>query len=142
MTPQTLVNGSAAEGGQVISNMQLWSSRIISGLAVLFLLWDGVMKLVKPAVVVKATRELGYPESDIVGIGVLLLACALLYVFPRTSILGAILLTGYLGGAIASQVRAQASWFNVVFAFLFGCLVRGGLWLRDIRVRSFLAYRR
>ena len=126
----------------MISNMQLWSSRIISGLAVLFLLWDGVMKLVKPAVVVKATRELGYPESDIVGIGVLLLACALLYVFPRTSILGAILLTGYLGGAIASQVRAQASWFNVVFAFLFGCLVWGSLWLRDIRVRSFLAYRR
>ena len=125
----------------MISNTQLWAGRIISGLAVLFLLWDGVMKLLKPAVVVKATRELGYPESDIIGIGVLLLACTLVYVFPRTSILGAILLTGYLGGAIASQLRAESSWFNVVFAFVFACLVWGGLWLRDIRVRSFLAYR-
>jgi hypothetical protein len=125
----------------VISNTQLWAGRIISGLAVLFLLWDGVMKLLKPAVVVKATRELGYPESDIIGIGVLLLACTLVYVFPRTSILGAILLTGYLGGAIASQLRAESSWFNVAFAFVFACLVWGGLWLRDIRVRSFLAYR-
>ena len=69
-----------------------------------------------------------------------LLACTLLYIFPRTSILGAILLTRYLGGAIASQVRAQASWFNVVFAFAFACLVWGGLWLRDIRVWNFLPY--
>jgi arginine exporter protein ArgO len=135
MRTQTLVSGGAA-----ISEARLWAGRIMSGLAVLFLLWDGVMKLLKPAMVVKATRELGYPESDIVGIGAVLLACTLLYIFPRTSILGAILLTGYLGGAIASQVRAQASWFNVVFAFVFACLVWGGLWLRDIRVRNFLPY--
>ena len=135
MRTQTLVSGGAA-----ISETRLWAGRIMSGLAVLFLLWDGVMKLLKPAMVVKATRELGYPESDIVGIGAVLLACTLLYIFPRTSILGAILLTGYLGGAIASQVRAQASWFNVVFAFVFACLVWGGLWLRDIRVRNFLPY--
>ena len=89
---------------------------------------------------VKATRDLGYPESDIVGIGLLLLACTLAYLSPRSSILGAILLTGYLGGAIASQVRAQASWSNVVFAFVFAGLVWGGLWLRDIRVRAFLPY--
>jgi len=135
MRTQTLVSGGAA-----ISEARLWAGRIMSGLAVLFLLWDGVMKLLKPAMVVKATRELGYPESDIVGIGAVLLACTLLYIFPRTSILGAILLTGYLGGAIASQVRAQASWFNLVFAFVFACLVWGGLWLRDIRVRNFLPY--
>ena len=135
MRTQTLVSGGAG-----ISEARLWAGRIMSGLAVLFLLWDGVMKLLKPAMVVKATRELGYPESDIVGIGAVLLACTLLYIFPRTSILGAILLTGYLGGAIASQVRAQASWFNVVFAFVFACLVWGGLWLRDIRVRNFLPY--
>ena len=135
MRTQTLVSGGAA-----ISEARLWAGRIMSGLAVLFLLWDGVMKLLKPAMVVKATRELGYPESDIVRIGAVLLAYTLLYIFPRTSILGAILLTGYLGGAIASQVRAQASWFNVVFAFAFACLVWGGLWLRDIRVRNFLPY--
>jgi hypothetical protein len=67
------------------------------------------MKLLKPAIVVKATLDLGYPESDIVGIGLVLLAGTLLYKFPRTSILGAVLLTGYLGGAIASRVRVQAS---------------------------------
>ena len=141
MTTQTFANRSAAGGGRV-SGKQLWAGRIVSGLVVLFLLWDGVMKLLKPAVVLKATRDLGYPESDIVGIGVLLLACTLLYVIPRTSTLGAILLTGYFGGAIASQVRVEASLFNVVFAFVFGCLVWGGLWLRDIRVRTFLPYQR
>jgi hypothetical protein len=127
-----------AHSGQLISNTQLWAGRIVSGLAALFLLWDGIMKLLKPPMVVKATRDLGYPESQIVGIGVVLLACTLLYLFPRTSIFGAIFLTGYLGGAIASQLRAQASWFNVAFAFVFGCLVWAGLWLRDLRVREFL----
>jgi len=138
MTTPTPVDIRGAHNDQVTSSIQLWAGRIMSGLAALFLLWDGGMKLLKPAVVVKATRDLGYPESDIVGIGVVLLACTLLYLFPRTSILGAILLTGYLGGAIASQVRAEASWFNVVFAFVFACLVWGGLWLRDVRVRDFL----
>src|SRR6516225_4699727 len=80
MRTQTLVSGGAA-----ISEARLWAGRIMSGLAVLFLLWDGVMKLLKPTMVVKATRELGYPESDIVGIGAVLLACTLLYIFPRTS---------------------------------------------------------
>lgn len=78
----------------MISNVQLWAGRILSGLAALFLLWNGVMKLLKPAIVVKATLDLGYPESDILGIGLVLLAGTL---------------TGYLGGAIASQVRVQAS---------------------------------
>jgi hypothetical protein len=138
MTTPTPVERRGALNGQRISSVQLWAGRIMSGLAALFLLWDGVMKLLKPAFVVKATRDLGYPESDIVGIGVVLLACTLLYLFPRTSVLGAILLTGYLGGAIASQVRAEASWFNVVFALVFACLVWGGLWLRDVRVRDLL----
>jgi hypothetical protein len=127
MTAQTIANANVTDSGRVISKKQLWAGRMISGLAALFLLWDGVMKLLKPAAVLKATRDLGYPESDIVGIGILLLACTLLYLFPRSSILGAILLTGYLGGAIASQVRAEASWFNVVFALVFACLVSGGL---------------
>src|SRR5215469_10153522 len=140
MTTQIIANQSVPDSKRAIPNAQIWAGRIMSGLAALFLLWDGVMKLLKPAVVVKATRDLGYPESDIVGIGVVLLTCTLVYLFPRSSILGAILLSGYLGGAIASQVRAQASWFNVVFAFVFACLVWGGLWLRDVRVRNFLPY--
>jgi hypothetical protein len=116
----------------------LWAGRIASGLAVLFFLVDGVMKLLKPVAVVEATRQLGFPESDVVGIGVLLLTCTLLYVFPRTSVLGAIALTGYMGGAVASQVRVRAGWFNVAFAVMFGVLVWAGLWLRDVRVRSLL----
>ena len=140
MTTETIVSGSAANGDPAISSSKLWAGRLMSGLAALFLAWDGVMKLLRPAVVVNATRELGFPESDIIGIGVLLLVCTILYVFPRTSILGAILLTGYLGGAMASQVRIQASWFNVFFAFAMACLVWGGLWLRDIRVRKSLPY--
>jgi len=138
MTTTTPAGQLRVHNDHVISNRQVWAGRILSGLAVLFLVWDGAMKLLKPAVVVKATQELGYPESEIVGIGVVLLVCTLLYLFPRTSILGAILLTGYLGGALASQVRVQASWFNVVFAFVFACVVWGGLWLRDPRVRQFL----
>src|ERR1700730_3735486 len=98
---------------QTISKKSLWAGRIVSGFAVLFFVMDGVMKLFKPAFVVEATVHLGYPESDIVGIGVLLLASTTLYLVPRTSILGAILLTGYLGGAAATQVRAEAGWFNV-----------------------------
>jgi DoxX-like protein len=139
--PVAPVDGRGAHNSRVISNAQLWTGRIISGIAALFLVWDGVMKLLRPAFVVKATRELGYPESEIVGIGVVLLTCTLLYLIPRTSILGAVLLTGYLGGAIASQVRAEASWFNVVFAFVFACLVWGGLWMRDVRVRELLGGR-
>src|SRR5690349_18428600 len=109
--------------GPVISKVQPWVGRILSGFVALFLLWDGTMKLFKPVFVVTATRDLGYPESEIVPIGVTLLVCTLLYLFPRTSILGAILLTGYLGGAVASQVRVQAPLFNVIFALGFGCLV-------------------
>jgi hypothetical protein len=138
MMPGTTENVSLSGRQLVISRVQVRAGRIISGLAALFLLWDGIMKLVKPAIVVKATQELGYPEFDIAGIGITLLVCTLLYLLPRTSVLGAILLTGYLGGAIASQVRIGASWFNVVFAFVFGCLVWGGLWLRDARVRGLL----
>lgn len=139
MTAQTQASESAVHM-PLISKAQLWTGRVISGFVALFLAWDGVMKLFKPAFVVKATLELGYPEFAIVGIGVVLLICTLLYVIPRTSILGAILLTGYLGGAIASQVRAQQSWFNVVFAFVFGCLVWLGLWLRNMQLRKFLPY--
>ena len=120
----------------MISNTQLWLGRIISTLAVLFFLVDGVMKLLKPPVVVKATLQLGYAESAIVGIGMTLLLCTLLYIVPRTSTIGAILLTGYLGGAVASSVRAGMPPFNVVFPMIFVGLVWGGLWLRDPRVRN------
>jgi hypothetical protein len=122
-------------------NKMLWTGRVISTLSVLFLLMDGVMKLVKPAIVVETTRQLGYPESTIVGIGILLLASTVLYIIPRTAILGAILLTGYLGGAVATHVRVSAGWFPIIFPVIMGVLVWGGIYLRDERLRALIPLR-
>src|SRR5215813_14424738 len=83
----------------------VWTGRTLSGLAIAFLLLDGVMKLFTPAPVVEGMIRLGYPVSESIGIGIVLLACVALYAIPRTSFLGAILLTGYLGGAVATHVR-------------------------------------
>ena len=124
-----------------ISGGRKWAAYIMSGLPALFLLWDAIMKLVKPAFVVKATIDLGYPESTIVGIGIALLISTVLYLVPSTSILGAICLTGHLGGAVASQVRAQAVLFNIVFPVFVAALLWGGLWLRDRRLRELLPLR-
>jgi hypothetical protein len=122
-----------------ISKTGLWTGRILSGAAALFFLMDGGMKLFKPPVVVQATVQLGYAESAIVGIGVLLLACTVLYLIPRTTIPGAILLTGYLGGAVATHVRVSGPWFNILFPVVCGCFVWGGLYLRDRSLRTVLA---
>ncbi len=111
---------------------------VLSGLAALFFLVDSGMKLVKPPEVVKPTLELGWPESSIVGLGVVLLTCTLFYLWPRTAVLGAVLLTGYLGGAVATHVRVGGPVFNILFPVVFGCFVWGGLWLRDERVRRLL----
>src|SRR5438132_14375675 len=98
-----------------VSKKALWAGRIISVLPALFLLFDAVMKLVKPAFVVEATVKLGYPESVILGLGIVLLACTVLYLMPRTAVLGAILLTGYLGGAVATHVRVGDELFSITF---------------------------
>ena len=102
----------------------------------MFLLVDGAMKLVKPEPVVKATVELGYPESVIFRLGIVLLACLaciVLYLIPQTAVLGAILLTGYLGGAVATHVRVGAGLFPVSFPIVLGMLLWGGLVFRDGR---------
>lgn len=117
------------------------SAYIVTGLTSLFLLLDGVMKLFKPAFVVQATTELGYPESVIIPIGLVLIVCTVLYLVPLTSILGAILLTGYLGGAVATHVRVGGGAFPIIFAVIFGILVWGGLYLRDPRLRALLPLR-
>jgi hypothetical protein len=118
------------------SRVRLWAGRIISTLAALFLLIDGIMKLVKPAVVVEATVKLGYSENVIVGLGIVLLACTILYLIPRTSVLGAIFLTGYLGGAIAAHVRVGDPLFSIIFPVILGAMLWGGLYLRNRRLRS------
>ena len=118
-----------------VSKGQLWAGRIISGLPALFLLVDGAMKLVKPAPVVEATVRLGYPESTIVPIGVVLIICTLIYLIPKTSVLGAILLTAYLGGAVATHVRAGEPLFSIIFAIVFGVMLWLGLYLRSPTLR-------
>ena len=126
-----------------VSKKKLWTGRIISALASLFLLLDGIGKLVKPAPVVEGTVTLGYQETVILPLGLVLLACTILYVIPRTSVLGAILLTGYLGGAVATNVRVGNPLFtHVLFPVYFGVLIWGGLYLRDKRLRALIPLRK
>jgi hypothetical protein len=123
-----------------LSKKRLWTGRVLSGLPIAFLLLDAVMKLVKPRVVVEGTTQLGYPESVILGLGILLLTCTLLYAIPRTSILGAILLTGYLGGAVATHVRVGNPLFShILFPVYLGVMIWGGLFLRDNRLRALIS---
>ena len=124
-----------------VSKSALWTGHVMSALPALFLLWDGVMKLVKPDFVVRPTVELGYSESVILPLGVVLLLSTILYLIPRTAGLGAILLTGYLGGAVATHVRAGHGPFEIFFPVVFGALLWGGLVLRDERWRSLLPWR-
>jgi hypothetical protein len=116
----------------------LWGGRVMSTLAVLFMIFDGVGKVMQVAPVLEAQAQLGIPESLTVGIGILVLVCTAVYVLPATSVLGAILLTGFLGGAVAIQLRAGAPVFNLVFPIIFGALVWGGLYLRNDRLRALI----
>lgn len=124
-----------------VSKGRLWAGRIISALVVLFLLFDSITKVLKVAPVMEASAQLGYPVSTIVGIGITLLACTAVYVIPQTSVLGAILLTGYLGGAIASNVRIGNPTFNTIFPIIFGVLIWAGIFLRDTRLGALIPLR-
>lgn len=125
-----------------VSRRTLWLGRVISGLVILFLLFDGAMKLVKPAVVVEGTVRLGYPEYTIVPIGIVLLISTIFYAIPRTSVLGAILLTGYLGGAVATHVRVGSTEFEKLFPIIMGVFVWGGLYLRNAQLRRLIPLHR
>ncbi|HVA45942.1 MAG TPA: DoxX family protein [Pirellulales bacterium] len=124
-----------------VSKGKLWTGWAMSLIPALFMLLDGVMKLVKPAPVVEATTKLGYSENVILPLGVVALVCTALYLLPRTAVLGAILLTGYLGGAVASHLRAGDGWFPIFFPVIFGVLLWGGLALRDERLCSLVPWR-
>jgi hypothetical protein len=122
-----------------VSKKKLWAGRIISALIVLFLLFDSGLKVMKLAPAVEATARLGYPASLVLPIGIAELLCVVLFVIPRTSTLGAIMLTGYLGGATATQVRLEDPWF--FFPVIIGALVWVGLFLRDERLHAFIPIR-
>ena len=122
-----------------VSKKHLWTGRILSVLPVLMLLLSGVMKLVKPAPVVEGFVKLGYPAGVASPIGLVELACTVIYLIPRTSVLGAVLLTGYLGGATATHMRVGEPF---VAPILLGAMLWGGLFFRDPRVRDLLPLRK
>lgn len=124
------------------SRVRFWISWVLSGLAILFMLMDSILKLVQPDFVVAETLSLGYAEYHILLIGILGLVCTLVYAFPRTAVLGAILLTGYFGGAIATHVRLDSPLFtHILFPVYLGLLVWGGLWLRNAVLRKLMPFR-
>ena len=121
----------------------IWTGRVLSGLAVLFLLFDSTGKLLEVQPVIDGTRQLGYPRGIVFTLGVILLSCVVVYLIPRTSVLGALLLTGYLGGAVASQARVENPLFShILFPTYVAMLIWGGLVLRDARLRAFAPWRR
>ena len=121
---------------------KLWIGRILSGLMIAFLLVDAIMKVMKARVAVEGSIQLGYPESVVFGIGAILLVSTALYAIPRTSVLGAILLTGYLGGAIATHVRVGSPLFGyTLFPIYVGVVLWAGLYLRDARLRALIPLR-
>lgn len=126
-----------------ISKSQLWTGRVLSTLGVLFLIFDAVLKLIKPAMVVEATVKLGYPESIITPLGIVLLSCVALYCIPVTRVFGAILLTGYLGGAVATHTRVGDPLFShILFPTYVASLLWLGLYLRDPALRAFVPLRK
>ena len=134
---QTFAASSTSSKAAVVTG------RILSGLAVAFLIFDGVGKLLRVQPVVEGTASLGYPVSVIFPLGVTLLTCVFVYLMPRTAVLGALLLTGYLGGAVATHVRVGNPVFShMLFPTYVAALLWGGLLLRDSRLRAFLPLRR
>jgi DoxX-like family len=139
MTRAISMNTGVIANSENPGSRRIWMGRVFSGLTTAFLLVDAIMKVVSARVSVEGTVQVGYPENVVVPIGIVLLICTVLYVIPRTSFLGAILLTGYLGGAVATQVRISAPLFgNILFPVYVGVLAWAGLYLRDPRLRKIL----
>ncbi|KRE07114.1 DoxX family protein [Priestia megaterium] len=125
------------------SKRQLWIGRIMSGLVILFMLFDGITKLLRLSSVVEGTVEMGFSEHHVVIIGLLGLFSIILYALPQTSVLGAILLTGYLGGAIASHIRLDNPLFSHILSpFYFAVLAWGGIYFTNEKVRHLLSFQR
>lgn len=125
------------------SKAMLWTGRVMSGLVILFLLFDGAIKLVPLDIVIETSRELGIPTGLARTLGVLTLVCTLLYAIPTTSVLGAVLMTGYLGGAIYVHVLNGSPLFShTLFSIYLALLMWGGLYLRDPDLRMLFPFRR
>jgi hypothetical protein len=126
-----------------VAQPAIWLGRTLSGLVIVFMMVDGAVKLVPWPIVTETMDRMGYGSSDSLArcLGAISLVCTVLYAIPPTSILGAILLTGYLGGAMASHVRIGSPLFShILFGFYLGLMVWGGLWLRDRKLRALLPF--
>jgi len=138
----TSIQSATALTNAPVSKARLRTGSILSSLVVLFLAFDAVMKFVKPAPVIQAFALTGWPDRLAVPLGIILLTCTALYVIPRTSVLGAMLLTGYLGGAVATHLRVGDPLFShVLFPVYMGVLLWAGLYLREDRLRALVPLR-
>jgi hypothetical protein len=136
----TVTHAATAEAAPTSSGF-VWTGRVLSGLVVLFLLFDGAIKLVPLQVVIDTVVPLGWPADAATwrALGVLLITATLLYAYPRTAFLGAILITAYLGGAVATHMRVGSPLFShILFGVYVGIALWAGLWLRDPRIRALL----
>jgi hypothetical protein len=136
---------STIAGTAAVSKPALLTGRVLSGLVIVFLLFDGAIKLVPWPIVTETMDRIGYGSSETLArsLGIITVACTVLYAIPPTSFVGAILLTGYLGGAMASHLRIGSPLFtHTLFGFYLGLMVWGGLWLRDRRLRALLPFQR
>ena len=132
------MTASSLSEARVQSKATLWTGRAITAIVALFLGFDGVTKVIRDPHVLSAMADLAFPERAIVAIGAVILLCTLLFLIPSTSVLGALLLTAHLGGAVAIQVRADHPVFECVFPIIFGALMWLGIYLRDPRLRALL----
>lgn len=143
MESGTISNDMPLETGTYLeqsndSKKMFWAGRVISALPALLLSFSGVMKLMQPPAVIEGFTQLGYPSGIAVGIGIVEIACAVFYIIPHTAVLGAILVTAYLGGATATHVRVGDPYFGPI---IIGVLAWLGLYLRDRRLRQILPLR-
>ncbi|MGA7118481.1 MAG: DoxX family protein [Polyangiaceae bacterium] len=132
---EAILDHSSSSATARSATAKTWTARLLGSLLVLFLLVDGTGKVLRLAPYVEGTARVGYAASCLVPLGLVLIACTILYVVPRTAVLGAVLLTGYLGGATATHVRMGEPFF---FPVVFGVLLWACLYVRDARVRTLL----
>ena len=134
--------GAREEKAEAGSKGLLWTGRVLTGLTILFMLFDAFGKFAKPVQVTDAFSRLGLPIVTANSIGILCLVCTVLYAIPRTAVLGAVLITGFLGGAVAIQMRAGSPVFETVFPVIFGVIAWGGVYLRDCGLRRVFPVKR
>lgn len=138
-TPTATPSAATAPAAAPISKAARWTGYIMSALPVLLMLMSAVMKFAQPPQVIDGFKHLGIPQTQVIGLGVLQTLCAVIYLIPRTAVLGAILITGYLGGATATTLRVGDPY---LLTPLFGVLAWGGLYLRDPRLRALIPFRK